>query len=372
MKMNNYFRSIGFAALALATTLVSSCKTDFDVTSDYQVTPVVFGLLDQEENYHYIRINRTFLGTGNALDFAQVPDSSYFNSVEATITEILANGSTGRVWQLRDTLLQNKDENGIFFGPEHKLYYFFTPDLDPLKEDATYRFYANINEGMYEVKGQTKLVAGVSLSVPTPQTPISFRSGGINPEYKGAPFTWSKGNGNASIGQDGKQFNLKLVFHYNETIGGNVVPKNFTWNVSEVVAETGGNFISVSAAGETFYQLVKSRIPVDPQVTRREHTYFDIILTAGSLDLYNYMLAVQPASSLAQNKPTYTNMEGALGLFSARRTITVRKFFIDPLVQTYRSLDQNSTRELCEGPYTFNLGFCSNHVMDNTQSFRCQ
>jgi hypothetical protein len=370
--MNTFIKHIGLFLVALSSILAVSCKTDFDVTSEYQVTPVIFGLLDQEEDYHYIRINKTFLGTGNALEFAQVPDSSYFNSVEATITEILANGAQGRVWILRDTLLQNKNENGVFFGPEHKLYYFYTPDNNPLKDDATYRFYANLNEGMYEVTGQTKLIAGVSLSVPTPQTAISFKSGGVNPEYKGAPFTWSKGNGTPSIGQDGKQFNLKLVFHYNETIGGTTIPKNFIWNVSEVVAETGGNFISVSAAGETFYQLVKSRIPVDPSVTRREHTFMEIILTAGSLDLYNYMLAVQPASSLAQNKPTFTNLEGGLGVFSARQTITIRKFFIDPLVQTYRSLDQNSTRELCEGPLTFNLNFCSNHVMDNTQSFRCQ
>jgi hypothetical protein len=370
--MNKLFRNIGFALAALSALAISSCKTDFDVTTDYQVKPVVFGLLDQEENYHYIRINKTFLGTGNALDFAQVPDSSYFNTVDATVTEILANGSQGRVWQLRDTLLQNKNENGVFFGPEHKLYYFYTPDNNPLKDDATYKFHADLNNGEYEIDGQTKLIAGVSLSVPSAQTAISFKSGGINPEYKGAPFTWTKGNGNPTIGLDGKQFNLKLEFHYNETIGGNVVPKFFTWNVSEVVAETGGNFITVTAAGESFYQLIKSKIPVDPEVTRREHTYFDIVLTAGSLDLYNYMLAVQPASSLAQNKPTYTNLEGGLGLFSARQTIRIRKYFIDPLVQTYRSLDQNSTKELCDGPYTFNLEFCSNHVMDNTQSFRCQ
>ena len=36
----------------------------------------------------------------------------------------LENGNLIRSWQLRDTILTNKDTNGLFFAPEQKVYYF--------------------------------------------------------------------------------------------------------------------------------------------------------------------------------------------------------------------------------------------------------
>lgn len=378
-KLKHSFLALsGIATFLLAT----GCKSEFDVTTDYQVTPIIFGLLDQSEEYHYIRINKTFLGQGNAYDFAKVADSSYFDQVDAKVIEV----GTGREWQLRDTILENKNENGAFYAPQHKLYYFWTknthqnpntpsytnPD-DPLNPDAVYRLEANINNGEHIVKGQTKLVSGVSLNVGGSQNLLQLKKNNNPGEYTATSVSWPKA---AGAGGQNSRYNVKFIFHWDEYTGGIPTSKSFTWNLSEISGENNvGSTISISIPGEQFYQMVRDRIPIDPSVERRLHTRVEVILTAGSEELTNYILAAQPSSSLAQSKPTYTNLEGAIGLFSARFKDNINKEYYDGTTN-YRTLNQVSMRELCEGPYTYELDFCSNHPADynplNLMSFRCQ
>jgi hypothetical protein len=360
--------------VSLLTILISSCKTDIDLIGEYQTTPVIYGLLDQSDSLHFIKINKTFLGRGNAFDMALVPDSSYFENVDATVTEILANGNTGRIWPLRDTMIAGKDENGVFFAPEQKVYYFATPTFQnnpalSLKPDAKYVLNVNINDGEFIVKGETSLVRDVGITAPTIQAAFGFISN--QNEYRSVPFVWTKGNG--------KRFNFSMAFHYKEfDINGVQNDKSFNWNLGEFMAGTTNN-VNAAASGELFYRLVSENIPQDNTIVKREHTYFLITLVAGSEELHNFITANQPSTSLAQNKPSYTNLEGGIGIFSSRYTIRTIKYFINPDFQNWRSIDQRSTKELCEGQFTGMLKFCSSHIQDNNpnlpnnpQSFVCQ
>ena len=65
-----------------------SCNEKIDLIGDFRETAIVYGLLDHSDSLHYIKITRAFIGPGNALEIAQIADSSYFNTVEATIEEI--------------------------------------------------------------------------------------------------------------------------------------------------------------------------------------------------------------------------------------------------------------------------------------------
>ncbi|TAF89039.1 MAG: hypothetical protein EAZ48_01940, partial [Flavobacteriia bacterium] len=57
---------------------LSSCEEDIILDGDFVETAVVYGLLDQADSIHMIKITRAFIGPGSALDIAQIPDSSYF------------------------------------------------------------------------------------------------------------------------------------------------------------------------------------------------------------------------------------------------------------------------------------------------------
>ena len=80
-----------FSLFALSALLLSGCNEEVQVNANYEPTPVIFGLLDQSENIHMIKINRGFVGPGDAFSFAQIPDSNYFDN-KPTLNTTLDSG----------------------------------------------------------------------------------------------------------------------------------------------------------------------------------------------------------------------------------------------------------------------------------------
>ena len=375
---------------ALATLcIIFSCSEKIDLIGDFKETAVVYGLLDHSDSLHYVKITRAFIGPGNAIEIAQIEDSSYFNNVEATIDE-LEGGNVIRTWLLKDTLIENKDTNGVFYAPYQKVYYFKTlpttisnsgvygmvqtssnPMLTSLNPDAQYRLNAVINSGQFEVSATTDLVNDITTTAVSQNFTFKFAS---NPgEYKSTGVTISN-SGNAHV------VNIKIGVNIAEYIGSASVSKSFDWQIGESNVSPNSSK-SFSANGLTFYNLVQNNITNDPLIDKRNFLGFDITVTGGSEDLNNYILVNQPSSSLAQNKPTYTNLDvtngyRVIGVFSSRQTVKVyRPFYVSQQQAFIRAIDRKSTQELCEGPITGLLQFCSNHPADNVvgneETFAC-
>lgn len=348
--------------LATSIIILAACTTEFSVNGDYNETPIVHMLLDPNDEFHFLKLNKTFLGDGNANDFAMVADSAYFDQVDATIEEIV-NGSTTRTWTLEDTIIDNK-ESGTFYYPEQKLYFF---QADDLNEDAIYRLYIEIDNGKHIVQGQTELVKDINITFPNVNQQLNFAEANVPLNgYNTQSIAFSSGTG-AAI------FKVQIQFDYrNHKPSGNE-PKSILWDVGTLRAEDLQSNPSAAASGEVFYELVRNRVEDDPDVTKRTVRGFHLIVTAGSEDLNTYMLTNEPTSSLAQNKPTFSNVEGGLGIFSARTTAVQYKPFQNPNNPNIRGLNLNSTRELCEGQYTGSLLFCSDNTNDIAQnySFAC-
>lgn len=370
--------------LTAALFVLSSCEEDIILDGDFVETAVVYGLLDQADSIHLIKITRAFIGPGSALDIAQIPDSSYFDQVEATVSEIV-NGQVIRTWTLQDTIVQDKDTNGIFYGPEQKAYYFKTLPTGPLESiqtsanplmsslipTATYRFKAIINGGEFEVSGQTELVHG--MTSPTASQNFTFKFADDPGEYLSSGVAISN-TGNAHI----TSAHLDILF--NEHQGTVVSEKSFRWKLGEAPVEPYSSR-TFSAIGRTFYDLIKSNVSNNSAIDKRTFKAIRVILTGGAEELYNYMTVNSPSSSLAQSKPTYTNLsvsngKRVVGIFSSRQTVTYYKpFYTSPQQAYIRAIDKKSTRELCIGPITGFLLFCSNHPGDNVvgqeESFAC-
>lgn len=357
------FKKIFLFSLGLA--FLAGCNTKFSVNGEYVETPVVHFLLDQGEDYQFLKLNRTFLQEGNANEFAKQPELSNFENVVATITEI-KDGSTLRTWTLEDTIIKNKKE-GAFYGPEQKLYFFKVDsddDNDKLREDAFYRLKIDIDNGNHIITGQTQLVGGVDITYPKPQLSLNFAEFDVPANgYRSTPITFSRS-------PDAGIFNLRIRFEYNEFIGSAYEKKSLIWSVGDITnSGITSSSATISADGEQFYQFVQNNIPVNPNVTKRTVSSFELILVGGSNDLYTYMLTNEPSSSLAQNKPTYSNVDGALGIFSSR--VSVKQFKPGFTAPFTRALNENSTKELCNGQYTAALKFCSSIINDNGTSFYC-
>ena len=361
-------------SLMLLTIVFSSCSEKIDLIGNFQETAVIYGLLDQADTLHYVKITRAFIGPGDAMQIAQIADSSYFDQVDATITEEL-NGSVTRTWQLKDTLIQDKNTNGVFYGPIQKVYYFKTlatgqnevqvispnPNETSLNKDAIYKLKVILNNGEFEVNGETELASGLTTTASSQNFTFKFSD---NPGEYVSTSVAASSTGNCFV------VNTKLEIQYNEYIGNNKTLKSFDWNLGEVDVVPNSSRTYV-ALGETFYDLMKSKVVTDPQITRRTFNGIRITLVGGAEELYNYMVVNKPSSTLAQTKPSYTNLsvsngKRVVGIFSSRQTISSFKPFFVGAGQAYlRAIDKKSTKELCTGPITGLLLFCSDHPGDN-------
>ncbi|MBL1281023.1 MAG: hypothetical protein COA33_012155 [Fluviicola sp.] len=356
---------VGFLAFTIILLSFSSCKEDIELTGGFTETAVVYGLLDQSDSLHLIKITRAFIGPGDALVFATIPDSNYFTSVTGTVTEFI-NGTPARVFNLKDTMVLNKDPNGVFYAPEQKLYYFETNPSTPLLGNAEYRLNLSINNGAFEVNGSTMVVDGMSEDISGKNQPYRFMQS--NGDYQTTLVKVQSGNS--------YQINTKLTIEFTEWVGTTPTVKSFKWNLGEKQTSPGGSE-SFSAVGQSFYELMRSNCTSDPTITKRTFNSITTTVTGGAEDLYNYILVNEPSSSLAQNKPTFTNLTASkghpvVGIFSSRQTLTVKKYFIDPLgTQFVRVLNVLSTEELCTGLITGSYLFCSDNTADNAQSWYC-
>lgn len=373
------FRLFPFAALLIALSL-TACKEEIDNDGEFVETAIIYALLDQADTMHYIKITRAFGGTNNSLEVAQIPDSSYFQNLDVVVEEVINNTIT-RSWQLgannnfwiHDTILTHKLP-GVFYNPEQKVYYFRTPATNPLSTQATYKLRATVNNGEFTVYGETKLVTGMVLNAPNQNAALSFATSNVSQNgYSNAAI--NVGIGGAAI------IDTRIKVYFNEYFSGNPVEKSFTWKIGEVATLNSVNSNHIFyATGKSFYDLMRENITDNASITRRELSRIQIQITGGSEDLYKYIQLSKPASSLAQNKPTYTNLttsdgRRAIGLFSSRVTLTMEKpeWVNEPPVY-YRAIDASSIKELCAGQITGSFLFCSDHPQDiaNNVPYTCQ
>ncbi|MCR9173908.1 MAG: hypothetical protein NXI10_15500 [bacterium] len=362
-------------SLVLLLLSLSACNEEVDVIGDFKETAVVYGLLDQADSVHFIKITRAFVGPGNALEISKIPDSNYFENIHVVITEELANGSAGRSWTLFDTLVDTKETNGIFYAPEQKVYAFYSrskddsgnPNYEPLNAQATYHLHITIDAGTssaFEVFGSTQIVSGISTSTDAPHFQFKFaEDNNITGEYR--PTIMYVNTGNAKV------VNASLLIDIQNYTNTDSFTNQIKWKWGEIPIDNGGPVV-FNGKGESFYQLINQACEGEVlDVMRRNIEGLTVKITGGSEDLYTYILVNKPNSSITQNKPEFTNLTAtndhpAIGLFSSRYTHTVHHPMVNTN-QSFRCIDRISTMELCMGPITGAHSFCSQQPLDIVQ-----
>lgn len=374
IKMKNFFYLI-----SILTVLLTSCKEEIDPSLDGKTTAVVYGLLDQNDTIHYIKINKAFSGTGDANETALIPDSSYFKTVSATIKEY-QNGALKRTWTLRDTIVSNK-EAGAFYGPEQKIYYFQTTKANPLIADGLteYRFEAILDKGHSSectVTGTTTLISEFKINDPKSQSNAgNFKFAQNNPQVNGYSTTTIRiATGTA------KKIDARLIVEFEEyTNTALAYTKKFEWFLGEADESLlNDGVVEFPASGTTFYELIAKNVTNDENISKRILKSITLSASAADDALNKYLVVNKPSSSLTQNKPSFTNLSVSnnmrvIGIFASRNTIQnyYYKWVFNAGTSYSRCIDLNSLRELCLGQYTSGLNFCSDLLSDSGENFYC-
>ncbi len=335
--------------------LFSACSTDLAVIGNYKETMVVYGLLDQSQLKQYIKINKAFLGEGNAFEYAQIKDSSQFVNSLSVVLKRIKNGVEIDSYNFSPDNTIEKNP-GIFYAPEQSnaIYSFQTP-AGTLNVDSDYKLIVKNNQSGKEISAQTALVNDFgNLSSPNPNSPFFNCILANNNNYK-YQVAWQTGK-NAKI----YQLVIRLNY-YDSTETGNVQQK-LDWIFPEQKTQGlgGGESMKNEFVGQIYMQFVGNQLNDYPGLLARipgqldqnkKNLMADIIVIAGGDDLNTFIEVNKPSTSIIQEKPEFTNITNGLGLLSSRYT---RSAFSKPLsVTTWDSLS-------C-GQYTKGLKF-KNHL----------
>jgi len=339
---------------------INNCSTDFSLNAEDGETTIVYGLLDQSETTHYVRVTKSFSASGNAILLATEPDSSLYNNGDdvfepwekelEVIVEEVVNGRINNSYSLKDTTVPK--EQGAFGSQNGQLvYYFEEPNLN---ENATYRLTVDIDEGDKIVSAETEVVKDFNFTSKTKNRFIvgtSFASNNINSKYPDIDIEWTETD-------NGFKYEPSVRFNYTEYYSSGDSAQFFIDWIQETkkIGEASNKKFVIEISGEAFYQFIGNKVtPLPANVTKRVMRGLDFFVTVAGEELNTYIDLSEPSTGIVQEKPKYTNIENGLGLFSSRFKIS----FIGSLLNTA------SRQELANGNFTNNLGFCSDMMVDN-------
>jgi len=354
--------------IGLSAVLLSSCSNDLDINAEYKDITVVYGLMNQRDSIHLVKINKAFLGEGNALDMALVADSNEYTGDAITLAEVDrldGNGNVVETYPLHDTTVVNR-EPGTFYAPVQKLFYFRTPFATQLNtgrmflfQDARYRLRLKVKGA--DITSTTPIVNDFTID-PVDQDTNSTASrvglrNSFNTAYGTYEFNWKSK-------ADCKRFVVSFRFRYDEVTGTDTVPRTFVQTLGSRVAASSSEQedMSVIMNGESFFSGLANNCRSNPNwasVSKRIFRGLDFLVSVANDDFHTYLTLTEPVSGIIEDRPDFSNVGGAIGIWGSRYTKNV----------VGKRLNGNTLQELVDGQYTGNLQFCS--ALDPGGAYSC-
>jgi hypothetical protein len=309
-----------FAGLTFVIVLLASCENDIPLIDDYRETMIIYGLINPNEPASYVRVQRAFLGEGNAYLMAQHADSIYYDTSEIDVTlQKISNGVALDSFIHFTPVTDIVKEEGLFVNAPHIVFKSVDYDNTAKKDDyidkqASYKLTVFNKRLGHTVSATTAVVGDPILN---PASPLLYPSFSVN---LAQPFKVD-----VTFPQNARILNLTLKFNYVEfTTGTNFFEnKSLTYTLEDVVSGTGSGVqdYKYEIEGSKLFAFIASFIDPDPALYRpAELVTVDFIFTAGAEEFYNYY-AVSTSSALLNDViPVYSNLTGGIGIFSSRNT----------------------------------------------------
>ena len=350
-----------FMAIVLAVG-ISGCDTDVDLMAPYKSTPVIIGILDYTVDTQFVRINRTFLGAGDATMYAQIKDSVEYNpaEVEAWLFK-RRNGTLQDSIELNYIVKPSRDP-GVFYNQNVGFYYTDKPlftalEIADIKKGSlagtpvsmTYDIKMVARGKTYTATTDFSDVAEASIIVPF-LNPIPVRVDmyrEVSSTYNNIEFQYKTGSETARyLGV--YRLNFDYVLADGTTFTNQYI--DYKLGAQDNADGSNGKKASFSFNAASWYEFIGNKLKAIPNIKQVRIHDIDFRLTGANKTLTKYLKAANPVSEFTPVINTVTNFDNdAIGIFGSR-TVIIRK----------THLTEPSLKIMNQGEYTSapGLSFC--------------
>jgi len=332
------FYSKALIIFGLVTVLFNSCKNELKILAPYKESISVYAILNPKETRQYVRINKIYLGEGNAFTMATINDSvnykpgvlrvslTHYDYTGTQVPTTIGN-STKMEIVLNDTVIQ------LSAGPFNQNQRLWFTD-DKIYPTGDYRLKILNTATGKEFTSKTVMIdsiiaPGIIQPLGPPYYPVAYSPS--NPPYYYLDLTITNIRRNIKFYsiKNARDYACIMRFHWVDYLNNaDSVKRTVDYEFSRISSSNldGGEELEFNYYSGDYFAYLHSKISQIPDppgliVLKRKAITIEYIITAAAQDFADFIKISAPSTSIAQDKPTYSNIEGdAYGIFSCRST----------------------------------------------------
>ncbi len=304
--------------------MMASCEVEFSPNAEWKNIPVVYCILDQDDDTSWVRLERCYLSSDGA--FTHGRDADSINYPEGAVSVAILAYENGA---LKDSLpfqytLRPRD-TGTFASEPQPLYYCFTRN----RLKFNYQYILKVRNGDGSLLLSTDPVRLIS----NPENELLF----TNPDNMRNRFAFYSSEAQGSPAENcaicwrtlenARSYQPMVRFYYqvhSETRHVDLFCRKVN------VKSTNTTSCTTYYQRRVFLDDLKEKLKSDTASHKKYIPRVDIYLTSCTEDINAYMNSVDMGNHVTDGDyQLYTNVHGGLGIFGARRTHLYRSMDAD-------------------------------------------
>ncbi len=296
------------------------CEAEFSPEGEYSEQMMVYCLLDKNADTTFARIEKCFLGKGNALEYAKNKDSLYYKDgdLDVKLYAFTLDDTNNAKQTFSFSYTTRAKSEGTFYSQGNTpIYYCITKNQ--LQNYPFYKLVVRNNTTGLVVSSSTYMVDEFAVT----STDLRFNVANANSsshleDYK--HIHWSGYTNNSSREENrAKYFQMNIVFYYG---------KNGTNEVDSISMPIGTRAVSGTTQQDNYFYVTINDLAsqIKDLLNKRGQSKiklpatrnFVIYVYGSNSDMADYMSANNAAQTSLNYKPMFTNIINGYGLFASR------------------------------------------------------
>ena len=318
--------------LFLLLLILTACDNEFSPNAEWKEVPSVYCLLDQDDDTIFVRVQKCYLGEGNLYAYAQVFDSTNYpqGSIDVKLKawrnfNELNNPTCNPLFTLDFNYTETDKVPGSFGGTKQPIYYHVNQDGE-LNPDYCYQLVVTKQPSGEVLTSATTILIGNEdpdkgwLINPFPATGANAAAKTFNLLTGKCDIKWRPM-------PNGRLYQPCVRFYYRYRYA----PEQLRYLDIECP-----NIKSVQGALDLTTEMEKNHYLNEiAKALNGDTNHKKFVDTVGirlyvcNEDLNAYINTTTGAISTDQNRTIYSNIQGGVGIFGARRTHLFEKVLAD-------------------------------------------